>query len=52
MKIEIKGEITVVAIIPIGLKVPNNFKEIGAVKICAPVEDDKLEAIIFGVKNE
>ena len=27
-----------VAIIPIGEKVPNKDKEIGAVKICAPVE--------------
>ena len=37
----IKGEMMEVAIIPIGQKQPNTFKDIGAVKICADVDDDK-----------
>lgn len=48
MKIVIKGEITVVAIIPIGLKVPNTFKETGAVITCAPEEADKEAETGFG----
>ena len=44
----IKGETTVVAIIPIGLKVPKSFRETGAVKIWAPVEEENEAASIFG----
>ena len=36
----INVEIMDVAIIPIGQKQPKTFKDIGAVKICADVEDD------------
>ena len=39
MNIVTTGETTDVAIIPIGAKLPNIFKETGAVKICAPVEE-------------
>ena len=39
MNIVTTGETTEVAIIPIGAKLPNIFKETGAVKICAPVEE-------------
>lgn len=42
------GETIVVAIIPIGQKVPKILSEIGAVKICAPVEADSEEEMYCG----
>ena len=42
------GEITVVAIIPTGLNVPKSFNPIGAVIICAPVEDANEDEINEG----
>lgn len=37
----IKGETKTVAITPMGEKLPNNFKESGAVKIWAPQEAER-----------
>ena len=39
MNMVITGDTTVVAIIPTGEKLLNMYKETGAVKTCAPVED-------------
>ena len=39
-----------VAIIPIGQKQPNTFKEIGAVKICAEVDDER-DIVKYAGKN-
>ena len=49
MKIVIKGETTVEAIIPNGQNVPKSFSEIGAVKICAEVEAATEELMEYGV---
>lgn len=51
IKIVIKGETILVAIIPIGLKELKNFSEIGIVKICALLEADNDEEIVFGKKK-
>ena len=48
IKTVIIGEITVVAIIPTGLNVPKSFNPIGAVIICAPVEDANEDEINEG----
>ena len=45
------GDITEVAAIPIGAKVPNNPSETGAVKNCAPVEDARVLAKYPGKKR-
>ena len=42
------GDTTVEDTIPIGLKAPKIFNEIGAVTVCAPVAAESDEANIFG----
>ena len=52
MKSVTKGDTTVADTIPIGLKEPKSFKEIGAVMVCAPVAAANDEATGFGVNFE
>ena len=47
-----KGDTTVEDTIPIGLKAPKIFKEIGAVTVCAPVAAEREDAIILGENFE
>ena len=49
IKIVIKGETTVEAIIPNGQNVPKSFSEIGAVKNCAEVEAATEELMEWGI---
>lgn len=46
------GETTVAETIPIGLKEPNIFKEIGAVTVCAPLAAERDDAINLGLNLE
>ena len=52
IKIVMKGDTTVEDTIPIGLKAPKIFKEIGAVTVCAPVAAEREVAIILGENFE
>ena len=52
MNTVINGDTTVAEMIPIGLKEPNSFSEIGAVTVCAPVATDNEEDTAFGVNFE
>ena len=46
------GDTTVEDTIPMGLKAPKIFSEIGAVTVCAPVAAESDEAIIRGENFE
>ena len=52
MNIVTNGETTVAETIPIGLNEPNSFREIGAVKVWAPVAADNEPAIYLGLNFE